>query len=428
MRSGRGPVVIIGAIVLAACGSPRSPSIVGSEALGSPLPVGDAAVDAVDAVAGSRPPASSTTLVEPPPVVAAVASPFTSTSTTTSTTTTVAAPKRITLAFTGDTLAHSPLWLGAARIAAAAGADGLDFRPMLAGLAPILEPVDLAVCHLETPIAPVGEDYSTFPYYGVPAEIVDALDAAGYDHCSTASNHAIDRGAAGIDRTVAVLGAAGLTQSGMARTPDEIEPRLVDVDGVATALLSYTYSYNGLRPPNGEEWRSALIDPDRIVADAAVARRLGAELVVVSLHWGTEGVHEPNVQQRAVADRITSSGLIDLVIGHHAHVIQPIERVNGTWVLFGLGNILSNLPVSSAWPAATQDAAVAVVEIEVDPSSGVTVGTPVVHPTWVDKQAEWTVRVVADELARDDLSDGRRAVLQASWERSFAVIGDFVSE
>ena len=86
---------------------------------------------------------------------------------------------------------------------------------------------DLAVCHLETPIAPEGEQYTTFPLYGVPPGVVDALAGAGFDRCSTASNHTVDRGVAGIDRTVAVLEAHGLGQSGMARTPDEIAPASV---------------------------------------------------------------------------------------------------------------------------------------------------------------------------------------------------------
>ena len=90
------------------------------------------------------------------------------------------------MAFTGDTLVHSPLWRRAAFNAAGSG---YDFRPMLERLRPVLEPVDLAVCHFETPIAPEGEALSTAPIYGVPAEIADALVAAGYDRCSTASNH-----------------------------------------------------------------------------------------------------------------------------------------------------------------------------------------------------------------------------------------------
>ena len=147
-----------------------------------------------------------------------------STSTSTSSTTTVPPPRRITMAFTGDTLVHSPLWRRAAFNAAGSG---YDFRPMLERLRPVLDPVDLAVCHFETPIAPEGEALSTAPVYGVPAEIADALVAAAYDRCSTASNHTFDRGSAGIDRTVGTLESVGIEQSGMARTPEEIAPRRV---------------------------------------------------------------------------------------------------------------------------------------------------------------------------------------------------------
>lgn len=334
-------------------------------------------------------------------------------------------PRVLTMAFSGDTLPHSPLWRRAARNAADAGADGHDFDPMLAGLAPVLAPVDLAVCHLETPIAPEGEEFSTMPRYGVPAGIADAIVAAGYDRCSTASNHTADRGTAGIDRTVDVLESRGLAQSGMARGPAEITPHVFDVDGVTISHLSYTWSYNGLSLPDGEEWRSAIIEPHRIISDARVARIIGADVVLVSVHWGAEGAHEPTRFQREVADEITASGLVDLVIGHHAHVVQPIEQVNGTWVLFGLGNILSNLPTSDRWPAASQDAAVVTVSMTVAENGDVSVDRPIVHPTWVDKDAGWVVRLVEAELARGDISAGQRGRLERSRERTARILGDF---
>jgi poly-gamma-glutamate synthesis protein (capsule biosynthesis protein) len=331
------------------------------------------------------------------------------------------------MAFTGDTLAHSPLWRQAARNADEMGRAGFDFDPMFADLMPLLETVDLAVCHLETPIAPAGEEFTTHPRYGVPAEIVDAIAAAGYDRCSTASNHSADRGVAGIDRTVEVIESRGLHQSGMARRPAEIRPRLFDVGGVAVAHLSYTWSFNGLSLPEGEEWRSAIIDPDRILDDARAARSIGADIVIVSVHWGAEAVTEPTHFQRDVADAITADGLIDLVIGHHAHVLQPIERINGTWVLFGLGNILSNLPVGDRWPAATQDAAVVTVAMTIGESGTVDVARPEVHPTWVDKDAGWVVRMVTAQLAAADLPAGRRERLERSLARTRSVLGDFMA-
>lgn len=327
----------------------------------------------------------------------------------------------------GDTLPHSPLWRQALRNAAASGLDGYNFKPMLAGLAPIVGSVDLAMCHLETPIAPVGEELSTAPRYGVPPEIADAILIAGYDRCSTAGNHAYDRGSAGIDRTVNVLESLGIEQSGMARTPEEILPKLFEVHGVRFSHLSYTFSYNGLTLPEGEEWRSATIEPARIIADAQAARDLGAQVVLVSMHWGAEGIHEPTQFQRTIADEITASGLIDLVIGHHAHVVQPIEQVNGTWVMFGLGNILSNLPTSDRWPSASQDAAVVTIEMTVTNDGDVTVWRPIVYPTWVDKDAGWIVVPVLDALASDDLSAGQRGRLESSLERTRAVLGDYLA-
>ena len=328
-------------------------------------------------------------------------------------------------AFTGDTLVHSPLWGQAERNA---GGHGFDFTPMLAGLQPLLDSVDLAVCHLETPIAPAGEALSTSPLYGVPVEVAAAIGAAGYERCSTASNHTTDRGGGGIDRTVEALATAGVGQSGMARTPAEIEPQVFSVGGIALSHLSYTYSYNGNALPAGEEWRSALIDPGRIVADATEARRRGAEVIIVSLHWGAEGDRDPTAEQRSIAEQLTASGTIDLIVGHHAHVLQPIEQINGRWVVFGLGNILSNLPLDGSWwPASSQDGAVVTTRLSIAADGTVTVDQPVVHPTWVDRGDGWIVRSVQAELVAPLTPESRRVSLEASLARTNEVLGPFVA-
>lgn len=355
--------------------------------------------------------------------------PATSTS---STTTTMVAPEpqTLTMAFTGDFLWHSPLWRQAERNAVGDGQPygSYDFRPMLAEIAPYVGAVDLAVCHLETPIAPEGEAFSTYPDgYGVPAETIEAIAAAGFDRCSTASNHTIDRGPAGIDRTVEVLEANGLGQSGMAREPIEIEPRTFEAEGFTVSHLSYTFSYNGRRMPDGQDWRSALIDQDRILADAATARALGAELVIVSLHWGVEGSHHVGSDQRRLAEALTASGDVDLIVGHHAHVLQPVEQINGVWVLFGLGNIISNLPTSDRFPAASQDAAVALLTAERDADGSVVVSRPVLVPTWVDRNDGWVIRSIPDRLADPDTRDGLRGQLERSLARTTAIVGEFLA-
>lgn len=332
--------------------------------------------------------------------------------------------RRIVLAFTGDILPHTPLIAHAERQGAATGV-AHDFRSMFAAVEPILSSVDLAVCHLETPVAPPGEAYSTAPIYGVPAGIAAGIAGAGYDRCSLASNHSLDRGTAGVVTTLDALDAVGVDHAGMARSPAEVAEPVLDVGGIGVAHLSYTWSFNGLPLPGGQPWWSNLIDTGRIIAEAADARARGAEVVVVSLHWGVEGSQLVSASQRSIAETLTSSGVVDLIVGHHAHVIQPIDLVNGRWVVFGLGNHLSNMPTGGNWGPPSQDGMIVAVEVTAGPS-GVSIGVPMVVPTWVDRDGGWVITPVVPALADPTISDGRRALLEASLARTRAIVGPFV--
>ncbi len=340
------------------------------------------------------------------------------------TTTAPPAPRRLTLAFSGDTLIHSTL---VRRAQANAGGHGYDFRPMFARIAPLVSGVDLAVCHIETPVAPPGEALSTYPRFGVPAELALGVASAGYDRCSTASNHAIDRGVAGVDATVTALELAGVGQSGMARTPDEAVPAVFEVNGVRVVHLSYTFSFNGLRLPADQLWRSPLIDPLRIVGDAIDARNRGAEVVIASLHWGTEGSPVVSPWQRQLAELITSSGAVDLIVGSHAHVLQPIEQVNGRWVVYGLGNLVSNMHAGPSWTAASEDGAVVTVVVAEQPDGTFAVEQPVVHPTWVDRAGGYVIRPVLTDLADPATPPGVHRALTTSLERTAALLGPYLA-
>jgi Bacterial capsule synthesis protein PGA_cap len=253
-------------------------------------------------------------------------------------------PRTFTLVATGDVLLHTALWDQARADAAASGnPGGHDFGPMLAGIRPVVSGADVAICHMETPVAPPGGPFSSFPSFSVPPEIAPALAATGYDACTTASNHTYDRGAEGVNRTLDALDAAGIRHAGSARTQQEAgTTTLLDVEGVSVALLSYTFGFNGIRAPGGQAWRSNPIDERRILSDAGLARRRGAEVVVVALHWGDEYDHDPNGQQRALAPTLIRSPDVDLLLGHHAHVVQPIEAIDNEWVVYGMGNLVSN--------------------------------------------------------------------------------------
>ncbi|MFZ9629995.1 MAG: CapA family protein, partial [Ilumatobacteraceae bacterium] len=337
---------------------------------------------------------------------------------------TIPPARTVTMAFSGDVLIHTSLWEQARETA---GGAGYDFSPMFAETEPIVAAADLGVCHLEVPIAPPGKEPSTFPLYGAPRELVAGIKSGGYDRCSTASNHTLDQGTAGIEATLAEFDAQQMGQSGMARSAAEIEPRVFDVNGVTICHLAYTWGFNGLSLPSDEPWRSAEIDPDRIIRDATAARELGAEVVVVSMHWGAETVAAVTSTQRSQADAITASGQVDLIVGHHTHVVQPIEQVNGVWTVFGMGNVLSNHPTRDFFPPSSQDGVIVTVSIEVAADGTVTVAMPVVHPTWVDRRNGFVIRDVLKDLADPDLDGGLRASLEESLDRTRRMVGDFIA-
>jgi poly-gamma-glutamate synthesis protein (capsule biosynthesis protein) len=196
------------------------------------------------------------------------------------------------------------------------------------------------------------------------------------------------------------------------------------LNGIKFTHLSYTYGYNGLSTPAGEEWRSALIDSDRIIADATKAREMGAEFVIVSLHWGSQtAVSE---YQRTRAEKITASGVVDLIVGHHAHMVQPIEQINGVWTVFGLGNSLSYHPTEGVPQAQTQDGMIVTVNVVRNDAGGFTVERPVVHPTWVDKYDGMVIRLVKPGLNDPNLSAAVKEQLSVSLRRTTKVVGDYI--
>ena len=259
------------------------------------------------------------------------------------------APRAFDVVVSGDVLVHPGVWRQAAADAAAAG-PVQDFRPLLAGLRPVVAEADLAVCHLETPLAPSAAQARGYPSFAAPPELVPALAWTGYDVCTTASNHTLDAGVDGLVRTLDALAAAGVRATGSSRSaPESATPLVTDVAGVRVALLSYTYGTNGVPLPSGKPWSVSVLPTTapaaaaaEVLADARAARTAGAEVVLVAYHWGSEYVTAPTAAQRDIAARVLADGAVDLLYGHHAHVVQPFDVVAGRWVAYGLGNLVAD--------------------------------------------------------------------------------------
>jgi poly-gamma-glutamate synthesis protein (capsule biosynthesis protein) len=249
--------------------------------------------------------------------------------------------RSFTVAAAGDVLIHPELVEQAARDAKESGKGdaGLDFGPLMAGVEPVISKADLAICHMETPVGKPRGPFQGYPEFLVPPQILTALRDVGYDTCSTASNHTFDHGLKGVRRTLDTMDELGLGHTGSARTPEEAEKiNIRSVKGVKVAHLSY--SWESFLNPTGDKqsWAFNRISTDSVKDAEARARKQGAEVVILSVHWGLEHYNEPSVPQLKLAERITQETGINLVIGHHAHVVQPIQKLNGTWIAYSLGN------------------------------------------------------------------------------------------
>ena len=191
------------------------------------------------------------------------------------------------------------------------------------------------------------------------------------------------------------------------------------------AHLSATFSLNGFRLPSDQQYLVDLIDPDDLIEEAWVARSAGAEFVVVSLHWGAEYRHEPVQSQVDWLEEILPSDAIDLVIGHHAHVVQPVDKLGDEWVVYGVGNFLSNQSANCC-VAASQDGMIATVELfETAPGEIEAVGVHYI-PTWVDRGNGYVIRVADPD--RTDLSDSINAQMGITYDRTFDVVSSRLGE
>lgn len=321
-------------------------------------------------------------------------------------------PQSFTIAATGDLLIHESV-ANAARTS-----DGWDFTPMFDSVAPILSQADLAVCHVESPMSPNNANLSYFPAFLVPRELADAISYAGYDTCSLASNHATDAGREGIVGTIGALDRVQVAHAGMALSPEaRDELTLIEAGDATVAHLSYTYGFNNGELHEEESHLSNVIDEATILDEARRARAAGADFVMLSLHWGTNYSPEPDETQVGLGPRLLASPDIDLILGHHTHMVQPVVQIGGEFLVYGLGNFLSNQSPETCieCPLPTEDGVIVHLTVTSDEATGRWSVTDVAHtPTWVDRSDFEIVDVLRD-TSRDPglLQDSARRTASA---------------
>ncbi len=298
---------------------------------------------------------------------------------------------RFSVVAAGDVLPHGPV------NESARTSNGFDFTPLMENVQPLLTHAGLALCHMEVPIAAVGAPPKSYPIFAAPRPLVASLKRAGWDGCSTASNHSDDMGANGILVTLDEFDAQGLGHVGTARNAQNATPQIYEVSAhgmsVQVAHISVTKLMNAGAggPRHVEAWEVDRSSAAQVIETAKKARKAGADIVLVSIHDGTEYEATPTAQQVQYAQELADSGEIDATIGHHAHVPQPITQLkggvdgNGMWAAYGLGNFLSNQDVECC-VAATSNGLMYFIDVEASPTSPARVTGVSWRATTVDRK------------------------------------------
>lgn len=250
---------------------------------------------------------------------------------------------KATLVAVGDNLIHNTL------IAAGEQEDGsYDYNSFYQDMKPYISGADLAIINQETVLGGPDFQYTGYPVFNSPQEIGEACINAGFDVFTLATNHAMDVGSAGIEKECEFFSKhKNVTHIGRYSSEEEANTiAYVQKNGLTFAMLNYTYGTNGISIPDDKPYLVSMLNKEKVKKDIEKARK-NADVVIVFPHWGTENSHEINDSQREYVKMFSELG-VDIVIGTHPHVLQPVEWVKNEKtgkqmiVYYSLGNFISH--------------------------------------------------------------------------------------
>lgn len=291
----------------------------------------------------------------------------------------------------GDALCHKPV-----DNAAYDNETGTyDFSPMFKYVEKYFQNSTINIGNCESPMAGAEKGYSGYPTFNAPEHLAVDLKELGVDIMTTANNHSLDKGYSGLSSTLDFLDDAEIAHVGTARTEEEQNNILfMDLNGIRTAFLAYTYGTNGIPVPKDKEFCVNLIDEDLILKQINQAKEEGAELIVTSMHWGLEYQTTENAEQDKLAEFLIKND-VQIILGSHPHVLQPMkmlkveadegEEKEGL-VIFSQGNFFSNQTKEN-----TKNTAIFKIEVKKSGETGeVTVEKVTYAPIYVNRKEPGT--------------------------------------
>lgn len=243
------------------------------------------------------------------------------------------------LVMVGDALIHGAVYGKAKK------GNTYDFKPMVAEVKDIIKQNELAFYNQETILGGSELGLSTYPQFNSPYEVGDAFLDMGFNMVSLATNHTLDRGYGTKYKTIANSrkywnSKEDVIAAGSYSSQEEKDEVIVkEKNGIKYGLLAYTTLTNGLTRPKGKDYYVDVYNKELVKKDIEKLRDK-VDLLVVSMHWGIEYSHSVSREQKEIAKYLSELG-VDVVVGHHPHVVEPIEYIDNTLVIYSLGNFIS---------------------------------------------------------------------------------------
>ena len=260
---------------------------------------------------------------------------------------------KASMVMVGDNLIHSSIYKDASD-----GAGGYDFTKMYSIVKPLIKNYDIAYYNQETVLGGKELGVSDYPTFNSPQEVGDAMIDAGFNLVSLASNHTMDSGEKAIlaSRNYWDTKSDVLAVGSYASLEDRDRVRIVEKNHITYTMLNYTYGTNGISVPSGKEYLVNVWPTDLEVNDInkdseyqsykeqvkkdIEAVRDKVDVLMVAMHWGVEYTDVPTEYEKDMASFLANLG-VDIIIGAHPHVIQPVTWINKTLVIYSLGNFIS---------------------------------------------------------------------------------------
>ena len=368
----------------------------------------------------------------------------------------------------GDLLMHKPIFDDLTEYnAAVQQPDGsYDFTSVFQYLSEYTSSLDYAVANLETTLC--GEDngfpYGGYPLFNCPDELVDGAKASGFDMLLTANNHSYDTRLVGYLRTLDVVRGKGLETLGTYASEDETKWTIVEINGIKIGMLCYTWasyitedrrpSLNGNQAIEKAGLCNYFVSNDLSAFYAEVEQYLrdmesaGAEATIMFIHWGQEYILAPNAEQQNIAQSLCDLG-IDVIIGGHPHVVQPIELLESsldpnhkTVCLYSTGTAVSNQrlgTISAIKTAHTEDGILFTVTFEKYSDDTVYLANVAAIPTWVNRHGNENGKTEYNILPLDynrigewytlfEIDENTFNAANKSFERTMNIVGEGLKE